>query len=337
MRIAIAWSALVVLIGGCGGDDGGGRPGVSTSESTVCDDVADVACYNLYQCCSEGEIEAFLGVSDPRSEDECRDDVRTICERQLVAFNFSIKNKRVQFDAKVMDTCLQAIEAPSDSCVALGATTPWTEACMQSAWVGTVATGGACDFAYECTTDNVCSASRICTALPGDGKACVESGCATGLFCDIGICHPLRAEGGMCASNAQCQKGLFCDTFGARTCAKLHATGEKCTGDFSCDTNTCLPGTCAGAENSCFASTGCSPHCADGSGGCTTDPECGSPGTCSLTQTPCGSPVDCAGVGNTCVFPVKCLPAECVGDIVCAEPHVLVDYCNGALNNLPLF
>jgi hypothetical protein len=35
--------------------------------------------------------------------------------------------------------------------------------------------------------------------------------------------------------------------------------------------------------------------------------------------------------------PVKCLPAECVGPIVCADPHVVVDYCTGPLNNLPLF
>jgi hypothetical protein len=325
-----------MLIGGCGGDGGRGRPGVSTSESTVCDGVADVACYNLYQCCSEGEIEEFLGVSDPRSEDECRDDVRTFCERQVSAFDFSIKNKRVQFDAKVLNACLQAIEAPADSCVTLGAVTPWTEACMGSAWVGTVATGGACDFGHECTADNVCSASRLCTALPGDGKPCVESGCASGLFCDIGTCHPLRAEGGMCASSVQCQQGLFCDTTGARTCTKLHAVGEKCTGSTTCATNTCLPGTCAGSTNDCFTSTSCEAHCADDNSFCIGDVDCGSPGTCSLTQTVCGSPADCVGVGNTCVFPVKCLPAECVGDIVCAEPHVVVDYCLGALNSLPV-
>jgi hypothetical protein len=37
------------------------------------------------------------------------------------------------------------------------------------------------------------------------------------------------------------------------------------------------------------------------------------------------------------VFPVKCQPAECTGSIVCGEAHVTVDYCQGAVNNLPLF
>jgi hypothetical protein len=37
------------------------------------------------------------------------------------------------------------------------------------------------------------------------------------------------------------------------------------------------------------------------------------------------------------VFPVKCLPAECVGDIVCAEQHLNVDYCEAALGSVPFF
>jgi hypothetical protein len=37
------------------------------------------------------------------------------------------------------------------------------------------------------------------------------------------------------------------------------------------------------------------------------------------------------------VFPVKCLPAECVGDIVCAEQHLNVDYCEAAIGSLPFF
>src|SRR4029079_11141538 len=90
---AIALNTLLV-IGGCGGDDGG-RPSVSTAEDTVCDAVADVACFNMFQCCSEGEIENALGVSDPRTESECRDDVRAICERQKAAIDFSIQHNRV--------------------------------------------------------------------------------------------------------------------------------------------------------------------------------------------------------------------------------------------------
>jgi hypothetical protein len=324
----------VLAVIGCGGE--GGRPGVSTSESTVCDDVAAVGCYNMYQCCSESEIEGFLKVSDPRTEDECRDDVHTICERQIAAFEFSIKNKHVQFDASIMNACLKAIEAPGDACATIDSTTPWTAACMESAWVGAVATDGQCDFSYECATDNVCNASRKCAALPGDGMPCVSQQCASGLFCNIGTCRPLVADGGVCASSTQCQKGLFCDLDGTRTCTPVHAVGEPCTGNASCATNTCLPGTCAGISETCFGDLDCSAHCADDGSFCLNDGSC-QIGTCSLTPTSCTLPTDCTGVDNTCVFPVKCLPAQCQGDVVCAEAHVAVDYCSGALNSLPLF
>ncbi|HZJ63751.1 MAG TPA: Dickkopf N-terminal cysteine-rich domain-containing protein [Kofleriaceae bacterium] len=319
---------------GCGG--GGGRPSVSTSQDTVCDDVADVACYNMYQCCAESEIERFLGVSDPRTEEECRDDVRVICERQLATIDFSIKNKRVRFDAAVMDTCLKAIEAPADTCATIDSMAPWTAACMDGAFVGTVETGAQCDFAYECAKDNTCNASRLCAALPGDGMACLGQTCASGLFCNAGTCRPQIASGGTCASTAQCQKGLFCDTAGTRTCTPLHAVGERCTGNATCVSNTCLPGMCADTQATCFSSATCGGKCEDDQSPCSLDSTCAL-GTCSgPTPNACFSNTDCVAP-NTCVFPVKCVHTECVGDVVCADPHVTVDYCQGAINALPFF
>ena len=337
---AIALNTLVV-IGVCGGDDDShSRPSVSTSEDTVCDDVADVACFNMFQCCAEGEIENALGVSDPRTESECRDDVHAICERQKATIDFSVNNKRVTFDSKVMNACLQAIVAPSDgTCATIAAMLPWAEPCLASAWTGTVATGGQCDFQIECAQDNVCSSGRLCTALPGDGMACVNQACATGLFCNAGTCRPQVAEGGMCTLSAQCQKGFFCDTTGTtptRVCTKLHVVGEKCTGTATCAPgSTCLPGTCAGSTATCTSATSCSAHCADDNSFCIGDSDCGI-GTCSGTTTTCFSTAGCISPA-TCVFPVRCLPAECVGDVVCAEQHLSVDYCSAAINSLPFF
>jgi hypothetical protein len=333
---AIALNTLLV-IGACGGDDDGGRPSVSTSEDTVCDAVADVACFNMFQCCSEGEIEAALNVSDPRTDSECRDDVRAICERQKAVIDFSVKNNRVTFDAKVMNACLQAIVAPEDgTCATIAARLPWAEPCFESAWTGTVATGGQCDFQFECAQDNVCSNGRICTALPTDGMACLNQACASGLFCNTGTCRPRVAEGGMCSSALQCQEGLFCDASApTRTCTKLHAIGETCSGSGTCASGgTCLPGTCAGSEFSCSSVTSCSAHCADDNSFCSDDSSC-STGTCSGTTTPCFSNISCT-TPATCVFPVKCLPAECVGE-VCAEQHLAVDYCEAAIGSLPFF
>lgn len=333
MRIAIGWCALVV-VAGCGGD---GRPDINTSPDSVCSDVAQVACFDMYQCCSEGEIEKALGVSDPRTEAQCVDDVGAICERQLAAFDFSLKNKHVRFDAKLMNACLQAFVAPDDTCVAVTAMKPWTEACMMSAWVGIVGDGETCDFGYECSTDSFCSSNRLCTPLPTDGKPCSIQGCASGLFCDVGTCHPLLAQGATCTSTLQCQKGLFCDTAAVmRTCTPLHANGEACTGNASCTSNNCLPGTCAGTQTTCFTDANCFGHCADDSSFCTTDGQCAA-GTCSISGATCFAQADCGTTGGTCNFPVKCLAAQCEGPVVCADPHLVIDYCKDTINELPLF
>jgi hypothetical protein len=335
---AIALNTLV-LIGGCGGDDEGSRPSVSTSEDTVCDAVAEVACFNMFQCCSEGEIESALNVSDPRSESECRDDVRAICERQKATIDFSVKNNRVTFDAGTMNACLQAFVAPDGTCATIAAMLPWAEPCLESAWTGTVATGGQCDFQIECAQDNVCSSSRVCTALPGENMPCANQACASGLYCSAGTCLPQVAEGSTCTSSVQCQRGFFCDTTGSaptRTCTKLRAIGEKCSGTATCEPgSTCLPGTCAGSSLTCTSALSCSPHCADDNSFCVDDSTC-SVGTCSGTTTTCFSTAGCISPA-TCVFPVKCLPAECVGDVVCAEQHLSVDYCSAALSSLPFF
>jgi Dickkopf-like protein len=325
---------------GCGGDDGG--PSIGTTQDNVCDQVAEVACFNMYQCCSESEIEDFLSVTDPRTQDQCREDVQTICKRQMATLDFSLKNKHVTFDAKVLDTCLKAIVAPAGSCVSVESMAPWTEACMTSAWTGAVAVAGACDFGYECAKDSFCNPNRICTALPTVGMTCslqsAQQSCASGLFCDAGICHALLAAGGSCTSTTQCQKGLFCDNATAtptNTCTPLRGIGEACSGSATCASSTCLPGTCVGSSNACFNNASCNGHCADDNSFCTTDGQCAL-GTCTGTATLCSSNANCA-VGVTCVFPVKCLPPECAGSIVCAESHNVLDYCQGALAQLPGF
>jgi hypothetical protein len=209
---------------------------------------------------------------------------------------------------------------------------------MNSAWVGLVADGSACLSTPECASkDSFCSAGQKCTALPGDGQPCSAFGCATGTFCSAGTCRAQLAAGGACTSSLQCLKGLFCDvTALPAACAPLRAPGEACSGNTTCTSNQCNPGTCMGSTTTCFTKNNCSARCADDNSFCFTDSDCGPTGTCSMTATACSIVTPCVGVGNTCIFPVKCNPAECIGDVVCAEPHVVVDYCQGAINDLPV-
>lgn len=84
-----------------------------------------------------------------------------------------------------------------------------------------VAAGAACGFAIppQCPSGEYCDGTDpmagdvegTCTALPGDGEACVPqygAPCAGDLVCDTdGLCHPLGRIGDKCVSGAGCASG----------------------------------------------------------------------------------------------------------------------------------
>lgn len=339
MRVACLFvSVLGLLAVGCGGDG----VEISANEDNVCGEIAEVACNNLYQCCTEGEIEDFLNVSEPRTELQCREDVKRACQRSILTLNDSFAAGRVTFNAERMNECLGAIVAPEDSCGEIVPTLPWREACMESAWVGTVAVGGTCIFGHDCAgaPDNFCAPNQKCTAKPTAGFPC-GSGCASGFYCQTGtgtaICQPRLAAGAPCTSTSQCQTELFCDTSALPmpVCAARLPGGSPCTSSSGCASGQCVPGQCMGSTQSCFRDTDCGSRCANNGFPCTTSSQC-STGTCSVGGNACTSQVSCtAGGGDTCVFPVLCLPGDCIGDPICTAQTVSVDYCE-SVGELPL-
>jgi hypothetical protein len=329
----------ICLLAGCGEDS----ISVSADESNFCGEIAEVACHNMYQCCAEGEIEQVLGVSEPRTEAQCREDLTLICERGSGnALNDSIKAGRVTFDAAKMNDCLNTIVAPDDSCASVVDILPWTEACKDSSFVGTVATGGTCFFAHDCAgaPDNAyCAANQKCTQKPTAGFPCSTSNpCASAFYCNAGTCAPKLAAGAPCTSASQCDKDLFCD-FNATPmpiCTARAPGGSACGSDFGCASNTCIPGQCMGTQNECYKDTDCFSRCADDNSFCDSSDDCAS-GTCSVGGNFCTSNTSCtAGTGDTCVFPVLCLPGDCIGDPVCTAAIYTVDYCDGTFSALPL-
>src|SRR5882672_7504335 len=142
--------AVVAVLAGCGSDSN--RPSIGANQDNVCDQIASVRCYDMYQCCPESDIERYLNVTDPRTEDQCRDDLRRRCERQTATVDFSIKNKHVQFNSELMNQCLDSLLAPGDNTCSTVTTMPlpWIDACAKLAWVGSVAAGAQCDYTYEC-------------------------------------------------------------------------------------------------------------------------------------------------------------------------------------------
>ena len=332
MRAVYCVVSIVAFIG-CG-DDG---VSINTNQDNVCDEIAEVACHNLYSCCTENEIENFLSVSEPRTQVQCREDVKTSCERQSATLEFSLTAGRVRFDPNLMNNCLASLLAPEDTCAEVVTALPWTEACMDSAWVGTVLVDGECRYGYECagTPDTFCAPSQKCTARPGRGQAC-GSGCAQDLYCTSGICQPRLPVGGVCTSTSQCEEKLFCDTAAPMpVCTARQLGGSACTSSSGCVSSQCIPGVCSGpSSNTCYRDTDCSSRCADDGSFCSGPSSCAS-GTCQTSGAFCATPTSC-GITDVCVFPVACLPGDCVGDPVCTAPQFVVDYCTGALGQLPV-
>jgi len=77
MRAPISLSFDFRVLVGCG-DDG---VNIDSSAESVCGEIAEVACHNLYNCCTENEIETFLDVTEPRTQEQCYTDVQRSCER----------------------------------------------------------------------------------------------------------------------------------------------------------------------------------------------------------------------------------------------------------------
>ena len=303
---------VLCLAIGCGDND---QITIATSADNLCQQIAEVACHDMFACCTESQIEQTLGVTNPRTELECRGDFARQCRRTIAPYAIAVADHRVAFDGKVMDTCLRELVAPDGVCISVEAELPWKLACMESAWVGEVATGGSCHFAFECAGhDSVCAPNETCRELPGAFQACSPVlPCASNFYCGADrFCHPDSPSGSPCALDSQCLKGLYCEVHeGLPFCAPLHGKGEPCNGSNSCTSQLCLTSTCTVSQNPCFVDTDCSFA-----------------SFCTGTHTPCNQDIQCA--------PGTCVPDACVGTATCGEDQIVVDYCATALANLPI-
>lgn len=332
---------LAVSIG-CGGN---GKPSIATSKNNFCDQFAAVACYDLYQCCAEGEIEHFLGVGEPRTSDQCRDDVRRTCQRRYANVESSLSANRVRLDTAILNACLTSLVAPDNSCATSAPTFPWTTPCSQTAFAGNVSNGSACFHGYECAVDSYCAPNNTCTALPTDGMTCATGGiCASSAFCSGATCRARGGAGSPCSfGSSQCLPGFFCDlSSGTGQCAAQHNTGDKCSGYQSgpqaCKSGSCAQGYCANTGFACFGDADCSGHCPNNAGAfCSNDTNCGVPGHCSVTTSKnCYGSADCMAGDGTCIFPNQCVHDACLAGGVCVDAQYPVDYCTGAPLALPL-
>jgi hypothetical protein len=344
--------ALIAVLGtlvACG-DDG---ITIATNQDNFCEQMADVACHNAYQCCTEGEIESILNVSEPRTEQQCREDFRRNCERELPSVRDSLKAGRVTFDPAKLDACLEAIVAPEGVCSQVLTTTtyPWTEVCASknAPWVGTVPTDGQCFYAFDCVgaPDSFCGPDQKCHAKPTAGFPCSNGTCASAYYCATNnTCAQKVAAGGPCSLSqpGMCDTDLFCDNKGTTVttddvCAARQPGGATCNGPQGCLSNGCVAGQCSGAFGGvCYSDLGCQSTCAVTGNACAVSGDCGN-GTCSLNSSiSCHDDTVCAngGYGVCGLYPRSCLPGDCVGDGIgiCTSSLRTADYCDN-IGNLP--
>lgn len=341
----LAFVSVVALLAGC--QDG---LSVDATETTFCDEFAEVACHNMYQCCSEAQIENELGVSEPRTEEQCREDKRRLCVRGTASLRDSLTAGRVTFNAEALNTCLTTLLAPDDTCSTYVSELPWLEACEVQVWSGTVATGGNCFFDHDCAgapKSAQCGPDQKCQTLPTAGFPCPTGECAADFFCGTGgLCQAKLAENAPCTGTNQCQEDLFCDLAATPMpiCIAQKPGGSPCTSDQGCISGDCVPGKCMGTQQSCFTDMQCGGRCANSTAFCNVgmDYTCNTtPGHCDVVvTTPCsGSTADTqcvnASAGTRCIFNVSCVPGDCVGDPVCTAPLFLADYCSAGLGLTP--
>jgi hypothetical protein len=147
---------------------------------------------------------------------------------------------RLTYSRTAADACLAAVQA--QTCAQSRAGMPPV---CNTAFVGTVAAGGACSTQDACGATAWCNTSSTC---PGICMAGLANGatCSGDLFCASKYCDftnswcaaalPTGAtNGAACGTgkNNQCAPGLYCDA-GAGTCLPLEVAGGPCSSSSSC-------------------------------------------------------------------------------------------------------
>jgi hypothetical protein len=356
------YCGLIGLLGIAGCSSGGGRPSVAVTEANYCAQVAAVACYNMFQCCTGAKIEEVLGITISTNESECRHDVQLICEQKNVELAYALVQNTVLLETDQATACLKSLLLMNDTCFVNTATMPWAEPCKEDPFTGLQPTGSACLYSFECEKNHYCDNSRKCRTLPAAGEPCGRFSCSEGLFCDrkTDTCENLLSLGGSCDGDYQCQPQSYCgaDSNNKFKCMPLKDLRSVCEGDHECVSNYCLPGVCDSGE-ACFVDSDCVGACNNASNSvCQNDSSC--PSHCKVTTSKsCFAPDECPEADTLCGAGGKCTDdttvscsydsqcptyddmcqhytcvQKCFGQPVCAESYGVANYCDATLNFL---
>jgi len=221
----------------------------------------------------------------------------------------------------------------------------------RNAIVGTVANGGACYTALDCSagscdTSSACPGACVAFIAVGQSCAAPNSMCAPGLICDGAstTCKAQSAAGGACP----CQAGTYCDgtsqlCIAKKTSGACTSGGSECAISTVCSNAQCTPyqavgGACTPPSSSDQGVCGLGSFCDPATNLCAPWPVIGQScavihlcqtGFCDQATSMCLTP---KGPGATCAGPQECQGGDycdLAGDKTCK-----VQKANGATCSL---
>ncbi|MEJ7604558.1 MAG: hypothetical protein WKG01_42290 [Kofleriaceae bacterium] len=225
MKLALV---AVFVLGAC--DDG--DSGRTIAVDDVPTEVASLVCAQLFDCCTTTEFMDETFGADTVAE--CEALYSGFANLIVTTLKDSIAKGRVIYHGDRLAACYDRLA--DASCVEYRSADQDSFEGCDSPFEPKVANAGECGEDFDCTS-GFCDGESIdfetqeitygvCVTAPTAGQACIDSDCATGLYCDSGTCAAPQADGAACNDDDECA---------SRSCNGTGIDGGRCGAIMTCD------------------------------------------------------------------------------------------------------
>jgi hypothetical protein len=251
LTYAVAMGLFGALVGtGC---DNGLDPDAGDENSIALNsfvgEVTKAQCAHVFECCDAAErTKLFQQVSaSPKDEAECTSLLVGIMTLAFMPETDGAKAGRQTYDGKKAKTCVDNLKALSCGSSDVDGAMEKDPAC-KAVFKGTVAAGGKCEAAGDCSDQSSACPSDTCVTLKANGAACKDGNDCVSGYCDAAksVCAELLAEGKACEFDSDCASSV-CEM---DVCVAKKAVGETCGFETDCQSGECDEATkkCVAAE-----------------------------------------------------------------------------------------
>lgn len=205
----VAVGALVALVVGCGGGNGG-----SIALDQLGAEYAAVFCRKAFTCCDDAER---AGVAS-RDEADCRSAYGTSFNIAYAMVQMDVDAGRSRYHGDRARRCLDAMAAVSCPQWGIGEAASRIPDC-NTTHEGLLAPGNTCERDYECANGYCDISSGTCVARSKLGETCTEADCEWGLVClfdasGASACGAPLPDGSPCFVSSECASYCNVDVCG---------------------------------------------------------------------------------------------------------------------------